>query len=216
VVASVDSGASRSRGRIVGDPPQMARRESRQTSGSPVAASLAAKIRCADSTALWRYPRVLGLGGTHHAEGLADGTQYGGAVDHPVRQLVGGVRPPSQRPNGRTRESGGSVVKGEFHRTRLKPSVRGHRVRPEAAGVRGCCRANGRQRDRRRPPWQKHRSVPPRAVLTGDSPCLPLAPGDGTAAAELRVTRVQGAGTRSRSVQRSANGELAGRPQDGR
>ena len=106
LVASLGSGASSSRDRVLGNPPQAARRESRQNSGSPMAASLAAKNHCACSTALGRHARLLGFGRTDHAEGLADRTQHSGTVDLVVRKLVEDVRSVSAFPR---REEGVDV-----------------------------------------------------------------------------------------------------------
>ena len=90
--------------------PQTARRESRQSSGPSVAASMATKNHCADSAALERHACVLGCERTHQAESLADRAQRSGAVDHPVRQLVDVVRSRGRSPiapgSGRSVEAG--------------------------------------------------------------------------------------------------------------
>lgn len=80
--------------RVMGDSPQMARGRSRRSSCSWVAARMAAASRCADSTALGRHARVLGVGRTDHAESPADRAQHARAINHLVRQLVDASRSP--------------------------------------------------------------------------------------------------------------------------
>jgi hypothetical protein len=198
MVASLASGSSLGRGRVLGSPSQTARRESRQSSGSPVAASMAAENHCADSTALERHACVLGCERTHQTESLADRTQRSGSVDHLVRQLVDVVCS-----RGRARscpaqaEREGCLVRPQGLRRSRMTSLAYRQPRKSGrttdAGIEFDPQLTLK---RRAPPWQRPRSVPPRTVLIGDIPCPRLTLGDTTAVAISRDTPVRRAGTK--------------------